>query len=49
MIINLPDTFYSRYKEFIFISVATFIFLSVIIFILFSNISLRKRTENGAS
>jgi sigma-B regulation protein RsbU (phosphoserine phosphatase) len=47
MIINLPDTFYSRYKGFIFISVATFIFLSVIIFILFFNISLRKRTEKA--
>ena len=47
LIINLPDTFYSRYKGLIFVSAGTFIFLSVIIFILVFNISLRKRTETA--
>jgi PAS domain S-box-containing protein len=47
LIINLPDTFYSRHKELIFISVGMFIFLSAIIFILVFNIALRKRTETA--
>jgi sigma-B regulation protein RsbU (phosphoserine phosphatase) len=47
LIINLPETFYSRYRGPIFISAGTFIFLSAIIFILTFNISLRKRTEKA--
>jgi sigma-B regulation protein RsbU (phosphoserine phosphatase) len=47
IMINLPDTFYSRYKGLIFISAGTFVFLSVIIFVLGFNISLRKRTEKA--
>ncbi len=46
-VINLPDTFYSRYKALIFISAGTFIILSIIIFVLVFNISLRKRTEKA--
>lgn len=47
MVVNLPDTFYSRYKTFILLSVATILFLSLTIFVLFFNISLRKRTEKA--
>ena len=47
MVLNLPDTFYSRYRVFILLSAATILFLSATIFILFFNISLRKRTEKA--
>ena len=47
MVMNLPDTYYSRYKTFILASAATILFLSIVIFVLLWNISLRKRIENA--
>ncbi|HEU4382455.1 MAG TPA: ABC transporter substrate binding protein [Anaeromyxobacteraceae bacterium] len=47
VIVNLPDTLYSRYRRFIVLSLITFAFLSAIIFVLVSNISRRKRTEEA--
>lgn len=44
-IINLPDSFYSRYKTFIFWIGTTIFSLSLIIFVLLVNISKRKGVE----
>jgi PAS domain S-box-containing protein len=45
IIINEPDTFYSRYKNVIFATSAIIFVLSIIIFTLLVNISLRNRYE----
>ena len=47
IVVNLPDTLYSRYRTFILLSTATFLFLSIVIFVLLRNISSRKRIEKA--
>ncbi|MBI5583263.1 MAG: PAS domain S-box protein [Deltaproteobacteria bacterium] len=47
IVINLPDSFYGRYKRFILVSAAIIATLSLIIVILLVNISLRKRFEKA--
>ena len=46
-IINLPDSFYSRYKTFILGIGATIFILSLIIFVLLVNISQRRKVEKA--
>ena len=46
-IINLPDSFYSRYKTFILGIGATIFSLSLIIFVLLVNISQRRKVEKA--
>ncbi len=45
IVINVPDTFYSRYKYVIFVTSAVIFILTLIIVALLVNISLRKRYE----
>jgi PAS domain S-box-containing protein len=47
IVINLPDTFYARYRNFILMSSAIILTLTLIIFVLLFNISMRKRFEKA--
>jgi PAS domain S-box-containing protein len=47
IVINLPDSLYSKYKVFILGSSVTIFTLSIIIFVLIVNISLRKKVEQA--
>ncbi|HTZ18446.1 MAG TPA: ABC transporter substrate binding protein [Dissulfurispiraceae bacterium] len=47
VIINLPDSFYSKHKTFIFATGATIFSLSLIIFVLLVNISQRRKVEKA--
>jgi PAS domain S-box-containing protein len=47
VIINVPDSFYSRYKALIFWISATIFMLSLIIFVLLANISTRRKVEKA--
>lgn len=46
-VLNRPDTFYSRYKDLIFVISSVIAALSVIIFILLVHISMRRRYEEA--
>ena len=47
IVINIPDSFYSRYKTFILGVGAIIFFLSLVIFVLLVNISQRRKVESA--